>query len=60
MGSKQRAGVSPLCRFKVEKGKETWSNMTSERYKKIIDGIKKEITKNIGLWSIEKHWEGHQ
>jgi|TARA_Y100000294_G_C8400106_1_gene274428 hypothetical protein len=40
--------------------KETWSNMTSERYKKIIDGIKKEITENDGLWSIEKHWEGHQ
>ena len=40
--------------------KETWSNMTSKRYKKIIEGIKKEITNNDGLWSIEKHWEGHQ
>ena len=40
--------------------KETWSKMDFNAYQKIIDGIKENITETDGLWSIEKHWKGHQ
>ena len=39
--------------------KYKWSKINYEQYYEIINGIK-ELTKEEGLWSIEKYWIGHQ
>ncbi|RLB72342.1 MAG: hypothetical protein DRH06_11550 [Deltaproteobacteria bacterium] len=37
-----------------------WSKLSSEQYERLIDCIKSVVSKDTGLWSIEKHWRGYQ
>jgi len=40
--------------------KAKWSKLDSEQYGSVISAIKKTVSPNEGLWTIEKHWQGFQ
>ncbi|MGD9365696.1 MAG: hypothetical protein PVH87_08385 [Desulfobacteraceae bacterium] len=37
-----------------------WSKLSSKQYEDLIGCIKKVIPEGVGLWFIEKHWQGFQ
>lgn len=37
-----------------------WSKLSSNQYERLINYIKLVIPDDIGLWSIEEHWQGYQ